>query len=98
VSRGERRTLTILLAAEDEKGFTSYFAGAQDDLSRFLRETVPLPDETPSADSRQSDIILLRDLINRIDLYVTGAIVITEEDLAAMELIISRIKARYGLP
>jgi hypothetical protein len=98
VSRGETATFTILLAAEDEKGFTSYFAGSGNDLSRFLRETVPLPADTPSADSRQSDLILLRDLINRIDLYVAGEITITEEDLAAMELVINRIKTRYGLP
>ncbi|MDR0622834.1 MAG: hypothetical protein LBG10_00190 [Treponema sp.] len=98
VSRGEILVYTILLAAEDEKGFASYFAGSQNDLSRFLRETVPLSGEAPSADSRQSDMLLLRDLINRIDSYIAGEITITEEELAAMELVISRIKARYGLP
>jgi hypothetical protein len=98
VSRGETAVFTILLAAEDARGFPSYFAGSPDDLSRFLRETVPLSADTPSADSRQSDLILLRDLIDRIDLYVAGEITITEEDLAAMELVINRIKARYGLP
>jgi hypothetical protein len=107
VSRGETLTCTVLLAAEDAQGFASYFAGAQDDLSRFLRETVPLPTVSPpmappsedaGVDTRESDIVLLRDLIRRIDLYVAGEITITEEDLAAMELVISRIKARYGLP
>ncbi|MDR2257960.1 MAG: hypothetical protein LBE14_02295 [Treponema sp.] len=98
VSRGEIRMFTILLAAEDKNGFASYFAGFQNDLSRFLKETVPLDGEAPSADSRQSDLILLRDLINRIDSYAAGETAITEEELAAMELVISRIKARYGLP
>jgi hypothetical protein len=99
VSRGERLTFTILLAAEDEKGFVSYPAGSPNDLSRFLRETVPLSaGAPPSADSRQSDLILLRELIDRIDLFIAGEIVLSEEELAAMELAISRIKARYGLP
>jgi hypothetical protein len=98
VSRGEILTYTILLAAEDEKGFTSYFAGSPNDLSRFLGETVPLSGGAPSADSRQADLILLRDLINRIDSYAAGETAVTEEELAAMELVISRIKARYGLP
>jgi hypothetical protein len=108
VSRGETLTHTILLAAEDARGFASYSADSHDDLSRFLKETVPLPTASspdgsplpPSAgvDSQESDILLLRDFISRIDLYVAGEISISEEDLAAMELVINRIKARYGLP
>jgi hypothetical protein len=98
LSRGDTRSYTILLSVEDEKGFTAYSTGAGDDLSRFLRETVPLPSEIPGTDSKQADIFLLRELINRIDRYVAGEIIITEEDLAAMEIVIARLKARYGLP
>jgi hypothetical protein len=98
LSRGDTRSYTILLSVEDEKGFTVYSAGAQDDLSRFLRETVPLSAEIPTPDSKQADIFLLRELINRIDRYMAGEIIITEEDLAAMETVIARLKARYGLP
>jgi hypothetical protein len=97
LSRGDILSYTILLSAEDENGFTAYSAGAGDDLSRFLRETVPLP-EVSSADSKQADLFLLRELINRIDRYVAGEISITEEDLAAMETVITRLKVRYGLP
>jgi hypothetical protein len=97
LSRGDTLSYTILLSAEDEQGFTAYSAGAGDDLSRLLRETVPLP-EIPAADSKQEDLFLLQELIDRIDRYLAGEIDITEEDLAAMETVISRLKARYGLP
>jgi hypothetical protein len=99
LSRGDTRSYTILLSVEDEKGFTAYTTGIEDDFSRwFLRETVPLSSETPAQDSRQADLFLLRELINRIDRYLAGEITITEEDLAAMETVIARLKARYGLP
>jgi hypothetical protein len=98
LARGEAVSYTILLAAEDENGFTAHSAGLGNDRSRLLRETVPLPGDPPSADARQADLILLRDLIDRIDQYMAGEITITEEDLAAMETVIARLKARYGLP
>jgi hypothetical protein len=109
LSRGETVSYTILLALEDKEGFAAYFAGGQDDMSRFLSETVPLPSVFPPIDppsldapvdthNRESDLILLRDLIRRVDLYLAGEISITEEELAAMELVINRLKARYGLP
>jgi hypothetical protein len=97
LSRGDILSYTILLSVEDEKGFTSYATGSQDDLSWFLRETVPLP-EIPAEDSKHADLLLLQDLISRIDRYVAGEISITEEELAAMETVMARLKARYGLP
>jgi hypothetical protein len=94
VSRGDALTVTVLLAAADAVGFTDYYA-VSDDLSRYLKETTPLP---LSPDSRQADLILLRELIDRIDRYVAGEIAITGEELEAMELVIARIKTRYNLP
>jgi hypothetical protein len=95
VSRGDTLTVTVLLAAEDTAGFADYYTASGDELSRYLKETVPLP---PAPDSRQADLVLLRELIDRIDRYVAGEIAITGEDLEAMELVITRIKTRYNLP
>jgi hypothetical protein len=97
VSRGETLGITILLAAEDTAGFADYYADSQDELSRYLKETVPLP-EPATQDSKMADLILLQELINRIDRYVAGEIVMTAEDLEAMELVVARIKTRYNLP
>ncbi|MDR2160339.1 MAG: hypothetical protein LBP23_09780, partial [Treponema sp.] len=95
LARGEVLTYTILLAAEDPRGFTARpdTAGAP---ALSPPETVPLPDAHPPAAGagRDADIALLRDLINRVDRFVAGEISITEEDLAVMETTIARLKAR----
>jgi hypothetical protein len=61
---------------------------------------VPVAPAAPAAPAgtKEADMILLRELISRIDRYMAGEIVITGEDLAAMEAEAARLKARYGLP
>ncbi|MDR1238891.1 MAG: hypothetical protein LBK27_02140 [Treponema sp.] len=96
LSRGESASYTILLAAEDPRGFD----GPEKPPVRPARETVPLPANasSPAADGRAADLALLQDLLNRLDRYMAGEISITADDLAAMEASIARLKARYGLP
>ena len=48
--------------------------------------------------SREEDLGLLRDLLAQIDLFLSGEIDISAEDLTGMEQTISRIKTRYNLP
>jgi hypothetical protein len=43
-------------------------------------------------------MLLLQNCISRIDQFVAGKIFLSEEELIAMELTISRIKIRYDLP
>jgi hypothetical protein len=95
LGRGDSLAYTILLAAEDPRGFVR--RGGSAALSP--PEIVPLPEAAPSpGGARDADIALLRDLISRVDRFMAGEISITEEDLAVMETTIARLKARYGLP
>jgi len=50
-----------------------------------------------SALQQQPDIAILYSLINRVDQYLSGAENLTDEDLAAMELTITLLKAQYNL-
>lgn len=63
----------------------------------------PIDKEDPSrllgiGNSREADLALLRSLIERLDMYINGKIEISKEELAAIELTISLIKARYNFP
>jgi hypothetical protein len=98
LSRGEIFRYTILLAAEDENGFVP-FADAGKNVSPPSEKTVPLPADIPfPPGSKEADLALLKELITRIDQYMAGEIDITEEELANMETVVTRLKARYGLP
>jgi hypothetical protein len=48
--------------------------------------------------SRESDLALLRGLMERLDKFLDGEIDLSEEELAVMELTITLLKARYNLP
>jgi hypothetical protein len=60
---------------------------------------VNLPEISVSSEySKEADMLLLQNCIDRIDQFIAGKVLISEEELIAMELTISRIKIRYGLP
>jgi hypothetical protein len=102
IGRGETVNKSILLAAGDEKGFTAYnnTAGAGEELSRILQESASpqnLQTDSPENENAiRTDLILLRDLIARLDEYINNDSV-TADELTAIELVINRLKARYGL-
>jgi hypothetical protein len=50
-----------------------------------------------SPEQREADLILMRDLMGRLDLFLAGEIAINGEELADMERIIAQIKARNEL-
>jgi hypothetical protein len=120
IARGEERTISIQLAAEEGDGFARYGAASNNQLSRLLQESVkalaaeapdkasPSPgaaldlppegaSETPASasDPRWVDLITIRDLLNQLDSYIAGGGTVSEEELAAIELIISRLQSRY---
>jgi hypothetical protein len=95
LSRGEGRGVSILLAAEDESGFAAADAEPGDELSRIMADSNEL---LSREDSRRTDAITIRDLISRIDRYIASGVSISDEEIAAIELVITRLKARYGLP
>lgn len=60
--------------------------------------TIPPAGYLSGENSREADLTLLYTLMGRLDQFIGGQIEISEEDLAAMELTITLLKARYNLP
>jgi hypothetical protein len=60
----------------------------------------PVPPAGPDgrADPRWVDLITVRDLLNQLDAYMAAGGTVSEEELAAIELIINRLQSRYTIP
>jgi hypothetical protein len=43
----------------------------------------------------RNDLVILRDLLGRLDDYQAGRVSLSEEELTNIELILNRIKDRY---
>jgi hypothetical protein len=95
VNAGEARIITLVLASKDESGFSGNFAEESDEMSRLVE--ISARKETPSNDTMQADIVILRDLAARLDEHIKSGASVSEEELATIELVISRLKAKYGL-
>ncbi|MDR2245554.1 MAG: hypothetical protein LBE17_02585 [Treponema sp.] len=81
LAAGESRDYVILLAMVDERGFF---------------QTEDAPAETPPInDSREEDLITLRDFIARLDNHLAGRLVLSDEELAEIEAAITSLKSRY---
>ncbi|MDR1899795.1 MAG: hypothetical protein LBQ55_07300 [Treponema sp.] len=93
---GETLTLAVSLAAEDPQGFAR--PSPAKNLARFLQGIVnmPAPGEISSS-SLQADMKLIQDLIGEMEKNEEQASSLSSEEFAAIELIINRLKARYGL-
>jgi hypothetical protein len=83
LAAGESRDYVILLAMADERGFFQ-----TEDASTEL---------PPMTDSREEDLITLRDLIARLDNHLAGRLVLSDEELAEIEAAITSLKSRYLL-
>jgi hypothetical protein len=89
LAAGASRNYVILLSMMDENGF---FQAAD------ASDNAPLAQNALSAEnSREQDLITLRDLITRLDENLSGRLVLSNEELAEIETIIAGLKARYGL-
>ncbi|MDR2071699.1 MAG: hypothetical protein LBP81_09835 [Treponema sp.] len=80
---GASRDYVILLALADEQGF-------------FLMENVPI-EALPIKDTREEDLVTLRDLIARLDKHLAGSHILSDEELAQIEAAIAGLKSRYKL-
>ncbi|MDR2741662.1 MAG: hypothetical protein LBB98_05850 [Treponema sp.] len=83
LARSASRNCVILLAVADENGF-------------FQTEDAP-PNAPVTVDSREEDLITLRDLLTRLDSHLLGSQVLSDEELEEIETAIAGLKARYGL-
>ncbi|MDR1950534.1 MAG: hypothetical protein LBQ38_14185 [Spirochaetaceae bacterium] len=96
---GASRTVSILLSAEDGRGFDP---NPPSPGTVFIQPVLPEaprnPPASPQDETRSRDLAILQDMISRLDAYMSGRLSLSDEELATMELIITGIKARYGLP
>jgi hypothetical protein len=89
---GESREIVLYLAAEDKNGFARVRITSANEIERLLQQSAQ------SSSSLAADLIILRDLASQIDLFISGSIPCSEDELAVMELVIHRLKSRHGLP
>jgi hypothetical protein len=99
LGRGERRTLSMLLAAEDPNGFAQYNTGSNNELTQILQRSGEAAPAGPvsalnPAGYTWEDLLILRDLVSRIDGYLAAGSV-SDEELMTIELVLSRIKGRH---
>ncbi|MDR2470679.1 MAG: hypothetical protein LBD09_01040 [Treponema sp.] len=90
--RSASRTIALILSSEDESGFAG--TNLPDELSRRIEESGRLDGDLRR--SMRTDLITLRDLVARLDEYAAGTPV-SDEELAAIGLLISKIRAKYGI-
>jgi hypothetical protein len=93
VEPGNTRTITLILASGDDSGFSGSIAEGPDDISRLI----DISAKTETGDTMRADLLILRDLTSKLDEYIKSDASVSEEELAAIELVISRLKAKYGL-
>jgi hypothetical protein len=106
LEKGSTRTAAILLAAANTKGFTQA-QSIQESIAppQSLTGSFENADTTINTDAnanttintREEDLITLRDLITRLDGHLEGRQILSEEEAARIELLITGLKARYGL-
>jgi hypothetical protein len=83
LSGGASREYVIFLGMVDENG--------------FLR-VENAPTESPLLDdTREKDLITLRDLIAQLDKYLAGSLALSDEELVEIEAAIADLKSRYRL-
>ncbi|MDR2662405.1 MAG: hypothetical protein LBC31_05350 [Treponema sp.] len=95
INRGESRFISIVLASEDENGF-ALSSNVPDELSSLIRESSKI--EGDVSQSMRTDLIVLRDLVAKLDSYISSGALIPDDELSALGLLISKIKEKYGIP
>jgi hypothetical protein len=94
---GETLSFAVSLAAWDPGGFAR--SSPVEDLSRFLQGIVnmPEPEADISSSSLQADMKLIRELIEKMEKAEEEPASLGDEEFASIEMMIDRLKARYGL-
>lgn len=95
LDRGAERVVSILLAAASDQGFSSFGMAPENDVSRLLNESSATPSSADLA--LRTDLITLRDLLQRIDALLAPGATVSEDELTAMETVIRKLKDRNGI-
>ena len=88
LGRGEKRSMGIILAVNNESMLNSFSAALPKEPIVDLRENI-------ERDDGEEDIFELREIISKIDLYITMGTA-TEEEMAAIEFALNRLRVKYG--
>ena len=95
IPQGSSRSMAIVLASGDKQGFAQS-SNLPDDLSALIKTIAAM--EGGYFNSLRTDLIILRDLAARIDGYISSGSSVADDELAAMGLLISKIRSKYGIP
>jgi len=68
------------------------------DISGIIRESTSTARNEGVSNSIRSDLITLRELAARLNDYISSGTAISDEDLDAIGLLLSRIRSKYDLP
>ena len=90
--RGRERVETIYLGVANQDGFAGLGAsGEASELSRLMQKSI---EDAGSAElTLQTDLVTVRDLLSRVDALLASEAP-TDDELAALEAIIARLKER----
>jgi hypothetical protein len=90
----ESFTCSIFLATEDEAGFVKQQTGAASPRAE-IPAIGPESDQEPSESDKAADMQKLRELLEILDKFIAGEIILTETDLADIDESIIRLRTRY---
>ena len=90
--RGAEQKTTIFLGIPNAEGFAGLGAATSAGLSQILRMSVDAADSPALA--MQTDLITVRDLLSRVEELLKAPDSATDEELAALEAVVERLKAR----
>ncbi|MCL1928971.1 MAG: hypothetical protein FWG07_09305 [Treponema sp.] len=105
IPKGGARTATISLSSILPAEFDTVIA-AHSNGDQAAKVNVPenfsaenqKPDVDIDASAIRNDLYTLRDLVFRLDESINSGLYISDEELAAISLLISRIKLKYSIP
>jgi len=92
IPRGGVRSISILLALATENGFERVGKGVEGDISQLMGTAAGTGiDEL----SLRTDLIMIGDVINKIDAILESQQGVSDEELTAMESILSKLKEKH---
>jgi len=92
IPRGSNRSVTILLALASDKGFETVGKSLEGDISQLLGTARGTSTEELSF---RTDLIMIGDVVNKIDSILASQQAVSEEDLAALETILAKLQDKY---
>ncbi|MCL1814015.1 MAG: hypothetical protein FWG29_10930 [Treponema sp.] len=97
IPKGDSRTATILLSSALPAEVNAVLADINTD--NYGRSSIEIQkQEEDLAAAIRTDLAALQDFISRLDESIVSGVNISDEELAAINLLISRIKLKYSIP